>query len=459
MAYGICRCAKVSGASGGSGAYYHNERKKDHSNTNPDIDFSESKLNYSHGIYDSQLSYNERADKRISEGYTGKRAVRKDAVKMVEFLFASSDADSLDNHMGYLRACYNWLCDRYGKENVIADKVHLDEKTPHLHAVIVPLTADGRLSCKEVIGGPKKLQEMQDDFFEKVSKHFGLERGEKADLQNPDREIKKHVPQMKFKAQTIAKLDDEITDKEKKVDELERKAEYSNIKVETLEHQVEFFNKLKDKAEEENESTRESVKKAREELLEIQGDISTLKSEKSKIEDSTADLKHEQKNLERKIYDLTEKKIDLEGEIDFLTQENDTLMEKHIKLEDEYNKLSEEYNNLDDELTELETEIEKKQSLLDNISSGITNYFKKMFEQVETYLTRAKVIAPKEPEKANILLNQTEEQAHTSIDKAVEKGLNKDLADGAKEVITEKVEEAAEQIAETVPTFRRKKGR
>lgn len=44
--------------------------------------------------------------------------------------------------------------------------VHLDEKTPHMHFGIVPITQDGRLSAKEVIGNKKALTEFQDRFNE-----------------------------------------------------------------------------------------------------------------------------------------------------------------------------------------------------------------------------------------------------------------------------------------------------
>lgn len=33
----------------------------------------------------------------------------------------------------------------------------MDEKTPHLHLCFVPLTADRRLSAKEIIGNRKTL--------------------------------------------------------------------------------------------------------------------------------------------------------------------------------------------------------------------------------------------------------------------------------------------------------------
>jgi hypothetical protein len=32
----------------------------------------------------------------------------------------------------------------------------MDEKTPHMHLSFVPLTADGRLSAKDIVGNRKK---------------------------------------------------------------------------------------------------------------------------------------------------------------------------------------------------------------------------------------------------------------------------------------------------------------
>ena len=55
---------------------------------------------------------------------------------------------------------------------------HLDEKTPHIHATIVPLTPDGRLSAKEIVGNNKKLAELQDRYATAMQS-FGLERGER----------------------------------------------------------------------------------------------------------------------------------------------------------------------------------------------------------------------------------------------------------------------------------------
>lgn len=46
---------------------------------------------------------------------------------------------------------------QYGKKNIVAVSVHLDETNPHLHLILVPVTDDNRLSQKDFID-KKKLQ-------------------------------------------------------------------------------------------------------------------------------------------------------------------------------------------------------------------------------------------------------------------------------------------------------------
>ena len=54
-------------------------------------------------------------------------------------------------------------------DTIISAVVHMDEKTPHMHLSFVPLTEDGRLCAKEIIGNKKKLTQWQDAFWEQIS--------------------------------------------------------------------------------------------------------------------------------------------------------------------------------------------------------------------------------------------------------------------------------------------------
>jgi hypothetical protein len=86
----------------------------------------------------------------------------------------------------------------YGAENIMYATVHLDEKTPHMHFGFVPLTKDGRLSAKEVLGNKKKMSLLQDKFNDYVNeKGYKLKRGERA-IETE----RKHVDVNNFKQQT-----------------------------------------------------------------------------------------------------------------------------------------------------------------------------------------------------------------------------------------------------------------
>ena len=73
----------------------------------------------------------------------------------------------------------------WAEENIVSAMVHMDEKTPHLHLVFVPLTKDNRLCAKEIIGNRANLTKWQDDFHACMVEHAPTERGESASRDGP----------------------------------------------------------------------------------------------------------------------------------------------------------------------------------------------------------------------------------------------------------------------------------
>ena len=95
----------------------------------------------------------------------------------------------------FFQRAADFLIGRVGKENIVSAVVHMDEKTPHLHLVFVPLTEDNRLCAKEIIGNRANLTKWQDDFHAyMVEKYPDLERGESASKTG-----RKHIPTRLFK--------------------------------------------------------------------------------------------------------------------------------------------------------------------------------------------------------------------------------------------------------------------
>ena len=206
MSYAICHIQKIKGSGNITGMQIHNRRERNHSNSNPDIDFSLSHNNYNlcFNTATSKKSYNEYIDEQIKARYKGKKSIRKDAVKMVSVLFTSDEAffstHSKKQEREFFQDCYQWACDRWGRENIICAVVHKDEKTPHMHLAFVPLTEDGRLSAKSCVGdGGKALQKLQDDFHKAIGQKWGLDRGTRHDLDDPTDSPRGHIDSQEFK--------------------------------------------------------------------------------------------------------------------------------------------------------------------------------------------------------------------------------------------------------------------
>lgn len=191
--YAILRFAKYKGPEIGR-IEAHDERTKETYASNPDVDTSRSKLNYH--LVEPRRSYRAEAEKQIAEA--GCRT-RSDSVRVVETLVTASpeffQGRSSEEIREFFQYAMEFLRKKQSPETIISAVVHVDEKTPHMHLCFVPLTADGRLSAKEIIGNRKKLTQWQDEFWKHmVKKYPDFERGESASETG-----RTHIPPKLFK--------------------------------------------------------------------------------------------------------------------------------------------------------------------------------------------------------------------------------------------------------------------
>ena len=193
MAYAIMRIEKCKmGAV--SRIEKHHERKKDVYKSNPDIDLNRSDLNFH--IKDPPDSYRKLIRKRIEE--VGCRT-RKDSVVMQDSICTASPeffkGKTSRQKEDFFRMAYRFYVKTFGEENILSAVVHLDERTPHMHVCFVPITKDGKLSSKTVIGGPAGLVKLQDDFYSHMLYNFPeLKRGIPKRITH-----RKHLPTYLFK--------------------------------------------------------------------------------------------------------------------------------------------------------------------------------------------------------------------------------------------------------------------
>ena len=191
--YAILRFAKYKGPEIGR-IEAHDERTKTEYASNPDVDTSRSRLNFH--VVNPHRSYRAEAEKQIAEA--GCRA-RKDSVRVVETLITASPEFFQSKKPREVKEFFEYALEfvrqKQSSETIISAVVHVDEKTPHMHLCFVPLTADGRLSAKDIIGNKKKLTQWQDEFWKHmVKKYPDFERGESASETG-----RTHIPPRIFK--------------------------------------------------------------------------------------------------------------------------------------------------------------------------------------------------------------------------------------------------------------------
>ena len=103
-------------------------------------------------------------------------------MRLVETLITASPEFFQNKSMKEIRAFFRealeFIKQKQNLNTIISAVVHMDEKTPHMHLSFVPLTEDGRLCAKEIIGNKKKLTKWQDAYWDHMVKRFPeLERG------------------------------------------------------------------------------------------------------------------------------------------------------------------------------------------------------------------------------------------------------------------------------------------
>ena len=177
MPYAIFLVSKVTTPGMATSVTQHNFRLEETPNADP----ARTWLNQEY-VNQEHRPYLQLTNERLAELNLVPR--RRDAVRLVELvLTASADgfargADGLVPDMrdsAWVKDNLTFVRERFGEKNVVGFMLHQDEITPHLHVLVVPLTPDGRLSCRDVFS-PAKLHQLQTDYAEAMAPH-GLARG------------------------------------------------------------------------------------------------------------------------------------------------------------------------------------------------------------------------------------------------------------------------------------------
>jgi hypothetical protein len=124
------------------------------------------------------LSLNDAINLRVSEGYTGGTAIRKDAVRFVETIFSGSHDDMIKiqndpNTFNRWKRKTVALLKLHLRRNIIRMSLHLDEETPF--SLRICTHNQWAIECKENFD--TSTSNFQTDYATEMAE-FGLMRGE-----------------------------------------------------------------------------------------------------------------------------------------------------------------------------------------------------------------------------------------------------------------------------------------
>lgn len=354
----------------------HNKREKKAYNSNPDIKLELTKNNielvpldskYVKGFHEITKEYKLEHDERMkTEREDRKRTYsqmldRSKNVVADEMIFTASPVffKGLKNKdiKKWADTCMEFVYQDLGykKEQVLHATLHMDEKTPHIHCVVIPLvkkldkrtnTERYTISKKQYIRDNKHLSELQDKYWERLTnKGFKLERGIKgSDVEHQD--IKEYKKQSRILGKQLDSannmLENAITDLEKNME--------SNKSI--------LFDKDHIRVSKETFESMNNVVKISKKLNELQPKLETTikKAEVyvnnyESLQSKNYSLNNEISNLEKKNNELKEENMNLKHYIEFILDIVKEFFKKMLHIgndktkEDTANEVKEYYDN------------------------------------------------------------------------------------------------------------------
>lgn len=222
---------------------------------------------------------------------------RSNSVLALDTLYTASpeffQGKTNEQNDNFFKDCMQFHENHFG--HIISAVIHYDETTPHLHIISVPLTEDGRLSARDVIGNKAKMSKTQDAFFEQVGRGYGLERGIRIDGQ----EKKEHISAQEHE---LRKIKQQIAREQEKLEAIEHSEETARTRAQEYKQTAEKLQKQVEQLQEERVKQHNSLKMLSASKLDRQKELKalnyTLQEKRDEFEAITADIKQANRDLE-----------------------------------------------------------------------------------------------------------------------------------------------------------------
>ena len=340
MNYGIFRSEPIMTLNDLAQIGSHNKREKKAYKSNPNIKLELTKNNielvplkekYVKGFHNLTKEYRKQhEEKQKTERDDRKRSYsemlnKSRSVVADELLFTATNKFFKDKDKDFILEWANTCMDfvyndlGYTKEQILHSTLHLDEATPHIHCVVVPLvkkldkrtnTERYTISKKQYIKDKLHLSQLQDIYNIRLrEKGFDLERGIKGSNAKHQkvREFKKTTRYYENKVETINKrLDNAMNDFEEKMKTTKNTIidkEYVKVKKDTFDSMQNVINETKKAIE------------FQPKLESLFNEVDTYTKSHQTLEKENQNMQKEIKSLKNRNHNLTEENNNLKSYI------------------------------------------------------------------------------------------------------------------------------------------------
>lgn len=397
----VCRIEKIKSVGALGSAYEHNLRLKDIINA----DEARTAYNIEMTNRPSGKSYVDCFHEKIDEStwyQNDRHKIAKNAIYAVEFMltFGHAAKGKVDIET-WCKDNMDWLEKHFGgADNVVSAILHLDERTPHIHAIVIPLDEKGKLNYTKYLGGSKyRLSELQDCYHAEVGSKHNLDRGDKGskarhqDVDNFYSMVNEVVAIQKLpepvqkegffkKGETAKEYQERITPFVQKAQSvaLAKQAENKLLKqrIANIEHlqegvvPVEEYQKLEEDLSEIKQELKNEKRDSqfhRSWALETQQKLD--EQERSFPQKIAEAVKAATESLQELYDNLLDKYRCLKRKFDRLSADYDILSDSYDEIRDKYNRLKESSSNIE----QIKYDWELMYAMLDN--RGLSEKFKK----------------------------------------------------------------------------------
>lgn len=289
MGYVVLHIEKASGTDAAMSG--HVERKISPANVITTLTYLNQELiEFPKGVASRTEAIQHRLDNAGLERKIGKNQVRALRIVMSgspEDMKRIRQAGQLD---AWCKDSCGWLQKTFGKENVVSAVLHMDEKTPHIHATVVPIVrgerrkaklerarnaASGKKTyrtkkdrsrlCADDVMARDKLKAYQTTYAEAMSK-YGLQRG-------IDGSEAKHISTQQYYREVFVRKNEIV----EQIENLKGQQETLSVDIAALQAQREAARSDYNAIDEQRRKKKEELAKAETELAQTRREIKTDK--------------------------------------------------------------------------------------------------------------------------------------------------------------------------------------